>query len=45
MKKAGAPEDALRTATIKFRYENTYKTDACAPFKYRGLLNPITANQ
>jgi hypothetical protein len=45
MKKAGAPEDALRTTTIKFRYGNTCLIVACALFKYHGLLNPITDDQ
>jgi hypothetical protein len=33
--KAGASEDALRTATIKYRHGNTCLTDACAAFKPR----------
>ena len=45
MKKAGAPGGALRTATIKFRHGNTCLADACALFKYHGLLNPITEDQ
>ncbi len=40
----GAPEGALRTATIKRRYVNTWLTGTCASWT-SGRLNPTTDEQ